>query len=66
MVRETTGPTARHIFITSGEKFASANVAIREMSSGVKWMPPPDTAGEDASMDALAFFVGGSDDILMF
>ena len=52
------------MFITSGELFASANVAMRAMSSGVKWIPSPDTAGDVASVDALAFFVGGSDDML--
>ena len=65
MVRETAGPTARHNFITSGELVALANVVMRAMSSGVKWIPPPDTARDVASVDVLAFFVGGSDDMLM-
>ena len=52
------------MFITSGDLFASANVAMRATSSGVKWIPPPDTAGEDASVDVFIFFVGGSDDML--
>ena len=51
--------------ITFGDLVASANVATRATSSGVKWIPQPDTVGEDVSDDVLAFFVCGSDDMLM-
>ena len=53
------------MFITSGHLITPANVVMRAMISGVKWIPLPDTADAVTSVDALAFFVGGSDDILI-
>ena len=62
MVRETPGPTARHVFHTSGVQ-TLANVVTRAMSSGDKSRPVEDTALSAVALTTFAFFVGGKEAI---
>ena len=58
MVRETPGPTARHVFQTVPSARVE-NWATRAISSGDRWAPPPDTNAVASSLTSLAFFLGG-------